>query len=41
MAAEWGKLLVAEIRTAVAYYANHHVEIDDWIAANLEEAEKA
>lgn len=40
-AAEWGNLPVAHVRTAVGYYADYREEIDDWIAANHEEAKRA
>lgn len=39
--AEWGNLPVGGVRTALAYYADHREEIDDWIAANRQEAERA
>lgn len=31
----------SQVRTALAYYAEHVDEIDDWIEANEEEAERA
>ena len=30
----------AEVRNALAYYADHRAEIDDWIRANDEDGEK-
>ncbi len=30
----------AEVRVALAYYADHRPEIDDWIRANEEEGER-
>ena len=40
-AAEWGRLTVAQVRIAVAYYADHREEIDAWIEANRSEAQAA
>lgn len=40
-AAEWGRLTVAQVRVAVAYYAEHRKEIDSWIAENRAEAQAA
>lgn len=40
-AAEWGGLPVAQVRTAVAYYADHREEIDAWIEQNRSEAQAA
>jgi hypothetical protein len=36
--AKRGKLDPGQVRTAVAYYADHRDEIDAWIAANREQA---
>ena len=38
--AEWGNLPIADVRAAVRYYADYREEIDDWIAANQEEADR-
>ena len=38
--AEWGSLAVAQVRTAVRYYADFREEIDEWISRNREEAER-
>lgn len=40
-AAEWGGLTMAEVRTAVLYYAEYQAEIDERIDRNLEEADAA
>ena len=37
--AEWGSLTVAQVRTAVRYYAEYREEIDERIARNVEEAD--
>lgn len=39
--AEWGRLSVAQVRTAVRYYADHREEIDAWIEENRREAQAA
>lgn len=39
--AEWGGLPVAQVRTAIAYYADHREEIDTWIEQNRSEAQTA
>lgn len=38
--AELLSLSAADARLALAYYADHKAEIDDWIRRNLEEAER-
>jgi hypothetical protein len=40
-AAEWGSLSVAQVRTAVRYYAEFRQELDERIARNIEEADAA
>lgn len=40
-AAEWGGLTIAEVRTAIRYYAEYQDEIDERIDRNLEEADAA
>lgn len=39
--AEWGGLDPSQVRTAISYYGEHREEIDDWIAANRAEAQRA
>ena len=38
-AGEWGRLTAAQVRSAVAYYAEYREEIDAWITRHLEEAD--
>jgi hypothetical protein len=38
--AEWGSLAVAQVRTAVGYYADFRDEIDERISRNGEEADR-
>ncbi len=38
--AEWGGVTVAQVRTAVVYYADHRAEIDEWIEVNRAEADR-
>lgn len=38
--AEWGSLSVAQVRTAVRYYADYRDDVDDRIRLNREEAER-
>ncbi len=38
--AEWGSLTLAQVQTAVGYYAEFRAELDDWIAFNRSEAER-
>jgi hypothetical protein len=40
-AAEWGSLTPAQVRAAVAYYAEYRQEVDERIARNLEDADEA
>jgi hypothetical protein len=40
-AAEWGSLSLAQVRTAVRYYAEYSQEIDERITQNVEEADAA
>lgn len=37
--AEWGSLTIAQVRTAVAYYAEYPDQIDEWVRRNIEEAD--
>lgn len=39
--ADWGRLTVAQVRIAVAYYADNREEIDAWIETNRSEAQAA
>lgn len=38
--AEWGSLTLAQVRAAVAYYADFRPEVDERIALNRSEAER-
>lgn len=40
-AAEWGNLTLAQVRSAVRYYAEYRDEIDERITRNVEEADAA
>lgn len=40
-AAEWGSLMVGQVRTAVSYYSEYPDEIDERIRRNVEEADAA
>ena len=37
--AEWGSLTQAQVRTAVAYYAEYPDDIAEWVRRNIEEAD--
>ncbi len=37
--AEWGSLTQAQVRTAVAYYAEYPEDIAEWVRRNIEEAD--
>jgi hypothetical protein len=38
--AKWGNLTSGQVQTAMHYYADFKDEIDEWIARNLDEAER-
>jgi hypothetical protein len=38
--AEWASLSLAQVRTAVRYYAEYPDDIDPWVRRNLEEADE-
>lgn len=40
-AAQWGNLTMAQVRTAIRYYAEYRSEIDERIRRNAEEADTA